>query len=811
MIPIPYEQVDEFLRWLTERHPAAESQATASEDVKEVLTEYLKTRGRVDALTPSYALRIFQTCPMMYERSVRDQMAHFVGCGGCLHYIHERQQQYPRWLELHPLLQNFLRFCEQSRWGEILESSAQTLDTSWLGEGKEYISHFFREYIHAIGEDLSQAFGEFIETADPVLVSDYETNRTEWMKFPQRPLKPSKDWTEPLAISEGLDEASERLIGSVYLLLEGHFYKQARENPQVYRLMESLGLLSKNASRGVEFFLWLKEKFPDLDLFGSVPREGIVELALSFCEEKGISDAKSFSQEVMNWIRGNAEQPVLRRLAAMLEGPKDDTRKQASLASQRQNGSTLFHAIFLYQSSGDFPAFISRYWIDLNRAAAANLNLYYSLEDLERKSIDPEIISQVKGLRLQSASLPALLLWKESLSEACTLPLVKLSHEEIFDLMKQLLKKVSENTELGEIIQEMRAFIEKRFLTSLQIPTVVMDNGGLTLKEKEPHSKTEDEPSVDGRVFTDRSDYVIGTLEEAGLSDLARTLKAAQDAIESSKELSPDQKTECVEILSQIGEEAAKPAPNNSLLKILSEGLKTGMEAIRDVAVAVDAIPEALKRREQPVDQKAKELDALVQRLEEKEKAQRRNALIYVGLPLIVGLALTVFAFWQAQNLKLITQTLQSSQQAVVAQKQELESAKAQLSRVNAASDQIRLGVSQFYSKDYSAAIAAYDKAIELDPTNAVAFDLKGYSLLRTGDSERAIDVLKHAIAMDGKYLWAHYDLALAYWTSGDISSAVAEVKQLIALDPTFRDVIKTDAQFSKFRTSPEFRTLIGQ
>jgi tetratricopeptide (TPR) repeat protein len=811
MIPIPYEQVDEFLRWLTERHPTTESQSTESEDVKEVLTEYLKTRGRVDALTPSYALRIFQTCPMMYERNVRDQMAHFVGCGGCLHYIHERQQQYPRWLELHPLLQNFLRFCEQSRWGEILERSAQTLDTTWLGEGKEYISHFFREYIHAIGEDLSQAFGEFIETADPALVSDYEANRVEWMKSPPRPLKPSKDWTEPLAISEGLDEASERLIGSVYLLLEGHFYKQARENPQVYRLMESLGLLSKHASRGVEFFLWLRERFPDLDLFGSVPREEIIELALSFCEEKGISDAKSFSQEVMDWIRGNAEQPLLRRLAAMLESPKDETRKQASLASQRQNRATLYHAMFLYQSSSDFPAFIGRYWKDLNRAAAANLNLYYSLEELERKSIDPEIISQIKGLRLESASLPALLVWKGSLSDSCTLPLVKLSHEEIFGLMKFLLRKVAENTEFAEIIPEVRAFIKKKLSTSLQKPSVVMDNGELPLKEEDSHSKPEDGSSVGGRVFADRSDYMVATLKEAGLSDLAQTLEAAQEAIKSSKGLPPEQKTECVEVINQIGEEAAKPAPNNSLLKILSEGLKTGLEAVRDVAAAVDAIPEALKRREQPVDRKARELEALVQRLEEKEKAQRRNALIYVGLPLIVGLALTVFAFWQAQNLKLITQTLESSQQEVVTQKQGLESAKAQLSRVNAANDQIRLGVSQFYSKNYSAAIAAYDKAIELDPTNAVVFDLKGYSLLRTGDSQGAIDVLKQAIAIDRKYLWAHYDLALAYWAVGDTSSAVGEVKQLIALDSTFREVIRTDAQFGKFRTSAEFRSLVGQ
>jgi tetratricopeptide (TPR) repeat protein len=811
MIPIPYEQVDEFLRWLTERHPAAEPQGAESEGAKEVLTEYLRTRGRVDALTPSYALRIFQSCPMMYEPSVRDQMIHFVGCGGCLHYIHERHQQYPRWLELHPLLKGFLQFCEQTRWGGVLEGAAKNIEISWVGEGQEYIDHFFREYIHQVGRDLSQAFMEYLETADPALVSDYEANRAEWMEFPQRPLKPSKDWTEPLAISEELDEAAERLIGSVYLLLEGHFYKQAREDPRVYRLMESLGLLSKNASRGIEFFAWLKKKFPELNLFGSVPTQGIVELALSFCEEKGYNDANSFSQEVMKWIRGDAEQLVLRHLAAKAGGRKHEVGKEVLPASLGQDGSSLYHAMFLYQSSGDFPAFIKRYWKELNYITATNLNLYYSLEDLERKSVDAEIVSQIRGIQLQSVRLPALLLWKGSLSGSRALPLARLSHEEIFDLMKVLMRKVVENMELEEIIPEVRTFIEHKLSTPLHILRVIMENGGLRMDEEETYSGGEDGSSLSGRVYTDRSNYVIATLKEAGLPDIAETLRSAQDAIQASKELSPDQKPECVEIINQIGEEAAKPKPNNTLLRSLSEGFKTALKTVGDVTAAVDAIPESLKKKERTIEERARDIEALLQRLEQKEKGQRRNGLIYVGLPLVVGLALTVWTFWQAHNLKLVTQESQAAQQGLTVQKQELESAKAELTRINAANDQIRLGVSYFYSKDYSAAIAAYDKAIELDPTNVVVLDLKGYCLLRAGDPQEAIGVLKQAIAVKPTYVWAHYDLALAHWAGGDESSAIAEVKKVIAADPTFRDVIKGDAQFTKFRTSPEFQRLIGE
>jgi tetratricopeptide (TPR) repeat protein len=811
MIPIPYEQVDEFLQWLSEHHPAAEPPTEEVGNVKEVLTEYLRTRGRVGALTPSYALRIFQTCPMMYEPNVRDQMIHFVGCGGCLHYIHERHEQYPRWLELHPLLQGFLRYCEQTRWGSVLEKASKDIDSTWLGEGQEYINHFFREYIHRIGPDLSRAFEQYLETTDPELVSDYETNRAEWMESPRRPLRPSKDWTEPLVISERLDEAAERLIGSVYLLLEGHFYKQAREDPGVYRLMESLGLLSRNAARGIEFFTWLKENFPDLDLFGNVPTDGISELALSFCEEKGYKDAKTFSLEVVKWIRGDAEQLVLRRLAARVGQPKHDTGKQGLPVPLGGNGSTRYHAMFLYQSSGDFPTFIKRYWKDLNYLTATKLSLYYSLEDLERKGVDPQTISRMRGIRLESSSLPSLLLWRGTLSGCIALPLVKLSHEDIFELVKLVMRNVVENVELEKIIPEARAFIERKLATPLRIPRGIVDNGGLRIEEEEALSAGENGSAAGGRVYSDHSNYVVSSLKDVGLTELADVLRSAHEAVKTSKDLSAEQKSECIEVFNQIGEEAGKPKPNNTLLNSLTSGLKSGLKEVRGVSDAVDAITEALKKKDKPVGEKAKEIEALLTRLEQKEKTQRRNALMYVGLPLVVGLALTVWAFWQGRNLRLLSQETQTTLQALTTQKQELESAKAQLSRTNAANEQIRIGVSSFYSKDYTAAIAAYDKAIELDPTNAVIFDLKGYSLLKAGDTQKAIDVLKQATTIQPSYAWAHYDLALAYWAGGNSDSAISEVRKVIAADPALREVIKNDAQFNKFRSSPAFMSIIGE
>jgi tetratricopeptide (TPR) repeat protein len=373
------------------------------------------------------------------------------------------------------------------------------------------------------------------------------------------------------------------------------------------------------------------------------------------------------------------------------------------------------------------------------------------------------------------------------------------------------MRNVVENIELEKIIPEAQAFIERKLATPLRIPRGIVDNGGLRIEEEEALSVAENGSAAGGRVYSDHSNYVIASLKDVGLTELADVLRSAHEAVKTSKDLSAEQKSECIEVFNQIGEEAAKPKPNNTLLTSLTSGLKSGFKEVRGVSEAVDAITEALRKKDKPAGEKSKEIEALIARLEQKEKSQRRNALIYVGIPLLVGLALTVWAFWQGRNLRLLAQESQTTLQGLTAQKQELESAKAQLSRMNAANEQIRLGVSSFYSKDYTAAIAAYDKAIELDPTNAVVFDLKGYSLLKAGDTQKAIDVLKQAATIQPSYVWAHYDLALAYWAGGDTSSAIAEVRKVIAADPALREVIKNDAQFNKFRSSPAFMSIIGE
>lgn len=90
-------------------------------------------------------------------------------------------------------------------------------------------------------------------------------------------------------------------------------------------------------------------------------------------------------------------------------------------------------------------------------------------------------------------------------------------------------------------------------------------------------------------VIQGENNTVISNLNASGKTELAETLKALTDAVMASKDLPVDQKEEQVKVINQLGEEAAKPKPNKTLLKILADGLLTALKAIPDIATAVAA------------------------------------------------------------------------------------------------------------------------------------------------------------------------------------------------------------------------------
>jgi tetratricopeptide (TPR) repeat protein len=127
----------------------------------------------------------------------------------------------------------------------------------------------------------------------------------------------------------------------------------------------------------------------------------------------------------------------------------------------------------------------------------------------------------------------------------------------------------------------------------------------------------------------------------------------------------------------------------------------------------------------------------------------------------------------------------------------------------------IEKGRKCYFNHQFSEAITDYQKAIDLDPENVLAYELMGYSYLRSGRAIDAISTLKKSLEISPDYIMSHYNLALAYWSNHDLDNAVKEITQVYLLDRNrglvedYKNDVYEDPQFKEILNTPEYKQAI--
>ncbi len=86
------------------------------------------------------------------------------------------------------------------------------------------------------------------------------------------------------------------------------------------------------------------------------------------------------------------------------------------------------------------------------------------------------------------------------------------------------------------------------------------------------------------------------------------------------------------------------------------------------------------------------------------------------------------------------------------------------------------------------AAFADYNKAIELDPHNAAAYNNRGNAYYAKGEYDKAIADYTKAIKLDPAYAVVYNNRGTAYYNKGEYDKAIADCDKAIKLDPGHAD-----------------------
>jgi tetratricopeptide (TPR) repeat protein len=191
------------------------------------------------------------------------------------------------------------------------------------------------------------------------------------------------------------------------------------------------------------------------------------------------------------------------------------------------------------------------------------------------------------------------------------------------------------------------------------------------------------------------------------------------------------------------------------------------------------------------------------------------SAWVLLLVQLLAAAAAVAVTGWAALQVRPLLAERRRLANAIEVQKQELdrlESARTALSSENErlsqklanareASRYVSLALEQYHNRKYGAAIAYYERALELDPENPYVLDLKSYSQFRSGDLPGAIDSIRRALQVAPKYVYGYTELSRYACAAHRFDEAVEAFSAARARSPEsaalYVQLLKEDGQFA--------------
>src|ERR1700693_2694755 len=87
-------------------------------------------------------------------------------------------------------------------------------------------------------------------------------------------------------------------------------------------------------------------------------------------------------------------------------------------------------------------------------------------------------------------------------------------------------------------------------------------------------------------------------------------------------------------------------------------------------------------------------------------------------------------------------------------------------------------------SKSWDEAIAAYRKALELEPKDSLTHYSLALSLKYKGDAKQAVEEFEATLRLKPKWADAHYGLGATWYDLHDQAAALKELRMAVGLDP---------------------------
>ncbi|MBN1815591.1 MAG: tetratricopeptide repeat protein [Anaerolineae bacterium] len=113
-------------------------------------------------------------------------------------------------------------------------------------------------------------------------------------------------------------------------------------------------------------------------------------------------------------------------------------------------------------------------------------------------------------------------------------------------------------------------------------------------------------------------------------------------------------------------------------------------------------------------------------------------------------------------------------------------------------------GAARYRLGEYALAVVDFDRVLDLDPGNAIVYNNRGYAYNNLGEYRRALTDLDHALELDPEFAIAYNGRGRTYVKLGEYERALADLNRALELDPQYASACDNLAHVYALQNQPD-------
>lgn len=211
----------------------------------------------------------------------------------------------------------------------------------------------------------------------------------------------------------------------------------------------------------LNFFDWIRNQYPELNLSGDIPFCKLNDLIDEFCKNKRSPEANLLKKQIKKMFKESRNGNFISKIREWFTNNGNKTQEESNPFDRYSR--VKFHGIFLFPKgcAAQLNKFIEESWQDLNSMTGEWIDIYYSKKDIKDRTCY-DVRDNIKRFdNIKNADLPAFIIWDNDFENSYPIPISDLENKKNLTLIAHLVDSIRSGKNLPEVIDDGIKFINE--------------------------------------------------------------------------------------------------------------------------------------------------------------------------------------------------------------------------------------------------------------------------------------------------------------------------------------------------------------